>query len=150
MTGRIMVWPAVLAVRFFLDTVYEPHYARYGEFFGGRFAGFFSDEPEIGNASEHYRIGHSQSPLPWCGQLYHVNPRHILSRKPPEKMTQAGTASGMDYMNMCDAESVHKLIEAVYEPHYAHYALGTKGSGFSQKALSSMISSPPFASPTIL
>ncbi len=26
-----------------------------------------------------------------------------------------------DYMNMCDAESVHKLIEAVYEPHYAHY-----------------------------
>ncbi len=57
------------AVRFFLDTVYEPHYARYGEFFGGRFAGFFSDEPEIGNASEHYRIGHSQSPLPWCGQL---------------------------------------------------------------------------------
>ena len=26
-----------------------------------------------------------------------------------------------DYMNMCDAESCHKLIEAVYEPHYAHY-----------------------------
>lgn len=26
-----------------------------------------------------------------------------------------------DYMNMMDAESCHKLIEAVYEPHYAHY-----------------------------
>ncbi len=57
------------AVRFFIDTVYEPHYARYGALFGGRFAGFFSDEPEIGNAVEHYRIGHSQAPLPWCGQL---------------------------------------------------------------------------------
>ena len=26
-----------------------------------------------------------------------------------------------DYMNMMNAESCHKLIEAVYEPHYAHY-----------------------------
>ena len=57
------------AVRFFLDTVYEPHYARYGKLFGGLFAGFFSDEPEIGNAVEHYRVGHSQEPLPWCIQL---------------------------------------------------------------------------------
>lgn len=26
-----------------------------------------------------------------------------------------------DYMNMLDKESCHKLIEAVYEPHYMHY-----------------------------
>ncbi len=57
------------AVRFFLDTVYEPHFAHYGKLFGGLFAGFFSDEPEIGNAVAHYRVGHSQEPLPWCGQL---------------------------------------------------------------------------------
>ncbi len=57
------------AVRFFIDTVYEPHFARYGEEFGKIFAGFFSDEPEIGNAAEHHRIGHSKSTLPWCEQL---------------------------------------------------------------------------------
>lgn len=26
-----------------------------------------------------------------------------------------------DYINMCDREACHKLIEKVYEPHYAHY-----------------------------
>lgn len=36
------------AVKFFLDTVYEPHYAHYGAEFGKVFAGFFSDEPEFG------------------------------------------------------------------------------------------------------
>ncbi len=57
------------AVRFFLDTVYEPHYAHYKKEFGRRFAGFFSDEPEIGNTISHHRIGHSDAPLPWCGEL---------------------------------------------------------------------------------
>ncbi len=32
-----------------LDAVYEPHYAHYKELFGTTIAGFFSDEPEIGN-----------------------------------------------------------------------------------------------------
>lgn len=32
-----------------IDAVYEPHYARYKEHFGKTIAGFFSDEPEIGN-----------------------------------------------------------------------------------------------------
>lgn len=32
-----------------LDAVYEPHYAHYGSEFGKTIAGFFSDEPEIGN-----------------------------------------------------------------------------------------------------
>lgn len=57
------------AVKFFLDTVYEPHYAHYGAEFGKVFAGFFSDEPEFGNVVEHHRIGHSQAPLPWCEEL---------------------------------------------------------------------------------
>ena len=30
--------------------------------------------------------------------------------------------SQKDYVDMLSRESVHKLIEAVYEPHYAHYA----------------------------
>ncbi len=32
-----------------LDAVYEPHYAHYKEDFGTTIAGFFSDEPELGN-----------------------------------------------------------------------------------------------------
>ncbi len=32
-----------------LDTVYEAHWQRYGALFGKTIAGFFSDEPEIGN-----------------------------------------------------------------------------------------------------
>ena len=32
-----------------IEAVYEPHYAHYKEEFGGTIAGFFSDEPEIGN-----------------------------------------------------------------------------------------------------
>ena len=32
-----------------IEAVYEPHYAHYQEDFGDTIAGFFSDEPEIGN-----------------------------------------------------------------------------------------------------
>lgn len=35
--------------RVLLDAVYEPHYAHYKEDFGKTIAGFFSDEPELGN-----------------------------------------------------------------------------------------------------
>lgn len=37
------------SVKVLIDTVYEPHYERYHDYFGSTFAGFFSDEPEIGN-----------------------------------------------------------------------------------------------------
>ncbi len=61
------------AVRFFIDTVYEPHYARYGTDFGGTFAGFFSDEPEIGNGTSehghHLRAGQPDILLPWSAEL---------------------------------------------------------------------------------
>lgn len=35
--------------RTLIDAVYEPHYAHYAEDFGTTIAGFFSDEPELGN-----------------------------------------------------------------------------------------------------
>lgn len=35
--------------RVLIDAVYEPHYAHYKEDFGTTIAGFFSDEPELGN-----------------------------------------------------------------------------------------------------
>lgn len=37
------------SVRVLIDTVYEPHFRRYGSAFGETFAGFFSDEPCFGN-----------------------------------------------------------------------------------------------------
>lgn len=60
------------AVRFFLDTVYEPHWLHYKKKFGGVFAGFFSDEPELGNTfgeSPNAGIGQPVMPLPWCDEL---------------------------------------------------------------------------------
>ena len=61
------------AVRFFIDTVYEPHYAHYSTEFGHVFAGFFSDEPEIGNGAaehdHHLRAGQPDIVLPWCSEL---------------------------------------------------------------------------------
>lgn len=61
------------AVRFFIDTVYEPHWARYREDFGDTFAGFFSDEPELGNCVGEYGfhslIGQRTMLMPWCAEL---------------------------------------------------------------------------------
>lgn len=61
------------AVGLLLKTVYEPHYQRYGALFGREFAGFFSDEPEIGNVLSEYgqnaRIGIPGETLAWCQEL---------------------------------------------------------------------------------
>ncbi len=61
------------AVGFFIETVYEAHYARFGKDFGGVFAGFFSDEPEIGNCLGEYKhdscIGQPDMRLPWGREL---------------------------------------------------------------------------------
>lgn len=61
------------AVRFFIDTVYETHFQRYEEDFGDTFAGFFSDEPEIGNCVGEYihdsYIGQPTMSLPWGEEL---------------------------------------------------------------------------------
>ncbi len=61
------------AVGLLLETVYQPHYERYGALFGNVLAGFFSDEPEIGNVLSEYghnaRIGISGETLPWSPEL---------------------------------------------------------------------------------
>jgi hypothetical protein len=38
------------SVRLLIDAVYEKHYERYSQYFGNVIEGFFSDEPEFGNA----------------------------------------------------------------------------------------------------
>ncbi len=55
-----------------IEAVYEPHYEHFKEEFGKTIAGFFSDEPEIGNIGgfkSDVQIGNSKMPLPWSRQL---------------------------------------------------------------------------------
>ena len=43
--------------RLLIDAVYEPHYARYKQYFGNVIAGFFSDEPPVGNVAGYTPLG---------------------------------------------------------------------------------------------
>ncbi|MEH7492605.1 glycosyl hydrolase [Neobacillus niacini] len=57
--------------RVFIDAVYEPHFSHYKEEFGKTIAGFFSDEPELGN--DHlYAMGKTlgtDMDLPWGSEM---------------------------------------------------------------------------------
>ncbi len=58
--------------RLLIDAVYEPHFARYGKYFGNIIAGFFSDEPPIGNTPGYTAgdlIGNPKQSLPWSAQM---------------------------------------------------------------------------------
>lgn len=60
------------SVRVLLEAVYEPHYVRYKADFGKTFAGFFSDEAELGNSMGydfHETLGKPDVVLPWSGEL---------------------------------------------------------------------------------
>ncbi len=57
--------------RVLIDAVYEPHYTHYADDFGKTIAGFFSDEPELGNGGYlnfNNPLGTVQ-PLPWSKTL---------------------------------------------------------------------------------
>jgi hypothetical protein len=57
--------------RLLIDAVYEPHYAHYNADFGKTIAGFFSDEPELGNGHL-YQFGNTlgtDQDLPWSSLL---------------------------------------------------------------------------------
>ena len=61
-------------MRYFIDQIYEPHYAHYKDDFGKTFAGFFSDEPEIGSFGGEYghdaNIGKFNMTMPWSQTLH--------------------------------------------------------------------------------
>jgi len=57
--------------RLLIDAVYEPHYEHFGSDFGQTIAGFFSDEPELGNGRMFdfkNALGTNQD-LPWSKEL---------------------------------------------------------------------------------
>ena len=60
------------SVRVLIDEVYEKHYEHYREYFGNTIAGFFSDEPELGNVNGYpfdNTLGQKDRKLPWSRQL---------------------------------------------------------------------------------
>ena len=67
------------SVRVLVDAVYESHYAHYGKYFGTTIAGFFSDEPSLGNTwygphsddrgMYNRRVGMPGLALPWNDRI---------------------------------------------------------------------------------
>ena len=62
------------AVRLLLDICYEPHWEHYQQEFGKTIAGFFSDEPQLGNAGGAStpgiaQVGNKTMMLSWCAEL---------------------------------------------------------------------------------
>lgn len=58
--------------RLLIDAVYEPHFARYEKYFGNVIAGFFSDEPPVGNTPGYTGgdlIGKPDMPLSWSKEM---------------------------------------------------------------------------------
>jgi hypothetical protein len=76
-TGNAGYHPAYInmmdeaSCRVLIDTVYEPHYVHYKNDFGKTIAGFFSDEPELGNGHLYAQDNHlgTDQDLPWSGEL---------------------------------------------------------------------------------
>ncbi len=67
------------SVRVLIDTVYEAHYDHYARYFGNTIAGFFSDEPSLGNTwfgahttdygMYNQRVGMPGLALPWNDRI---------------------------------------------------------------------------------
>ncbi len=57
--------------RLLIDRVYEPHWRHYRKDFGKTIAGFFSDEPELGNyvLYAHHNVLGTHQDLPWSSSL---------------------------------------------------------------------------------
>ncbi len=57
--------------RVLIDNVYEPHWQHYADDFGTTIAGFFSDEPELGNGAMYAKGNYlgTEQDLPWSAPL---------------------------------------------------------------------------------
>jgi len=89
--------------RLLIDAVYEPHYNHYKDYFGRVIAGFFSDEPPIGNTSGYTPgdiIGKPVQSLPW-------------SKAVPERMEQEfGSSDWLLYLPLLWAHGTDEQMKA--------------------------------------
>ncbi len=90
-----------------IEAVYEPHYEHYSEYFGNTIAGFFSDEPSLGNMRfgennpdpdcYNQRLGQPGLALPWTDELLAVLQEKlgndVLSKAPALWFDQNGAES---------------------------------------------------------
>ena len=66
------------ATKVLIDTVYEAHYERYKKDFGNTFAGFFSDEPRLGNIKGFEgALGKTKMVLPWSNEMTSLMEKEI-------------------------------------------------------------------------
>lgn len=107
--------------RILLEAVYEPHYIHYKEEFGQTIAGFFSDEPELGNGQMYSNepLGADQD-LPWS---------HMLASE-LEKTLGSGWKNDMPYLWEADLDPT-----VTAHVRYAYMDAVTRGvkSAFSEQ-----------------
>lgn len=105
--------------RMLIDAVYEPHYARYAADFGKTIAGFFSDEPELGNGHL-YDFGNVlgvDQDLPWSRALEQRLAQSLGEGYPRllpllwENEADAATTARVRYAYM---DAVTRLVETCF------------------------------------
>ncbi len=75
------------SVRILIDAVYEPHWEHYKEDFGKTIAGFFSDEPELGNGHLYAQTGFIGNPdmdYPWSEEIEALMKEKLGERFPAD------------------------------------------------------------------
>jgi hypothetical protein len=102
--------------RLLIDAVYEPHYAHYPQDFGKTIAGFFSDEPELGNGHL-YAMGNllgSDQDLPWSRAL-EEKLRNSLGQNFPRRLLllweNEADASSIASVRYTYMDTVTRLVE---------------------------------------
>ncbi|MCD7956612.1 MAG: hypothetical protein LUG93_12895 [Lachnospiraceae bacterium] len=117
-----------------LDAVYEPHYEHYKKFFGNTIAGFFSDEPELGNGHLYETtsgIGVVEN-LPWSDELeirlrkewkedFEKNLIYLWENEGSELWKASARHSYMDIMSQLVAECFSEQIGNWCREHHVEY-----------------------------
>lgn len=110
--------------RLLIDAVYEPHFAHYKKYFGNVIAGFFSDEPPIGNVEGYMPIG----PIGTAGQNL------AWSRSAEEKMNEVyGSAEWKNFIPYLWAEAEDKDEQARIRNAYMDTVTFLAAENFSQQ-----------------
>ncbi len=106
--------------RLAIDAVYVPHYNKYKKDFGNTFAGFFSDEPPIGNTSGYTIgdvIGKEDMELPWSDRMLSLMNEKYGSEKWIKNLPMlwhAGTADVQAQIRMLYMDCVTQLVSDCY------------------------------------